>query len=110
MAKNKKKVLMCPPNFFDIEYEINPWMHQDDQPSDQTAHQQWQKLHDIYTKQLGWQVELITPVKGLPDLFSATGCSIITVGKFRLVTSPSPNGRPKTAQFSPYIKRAIGSE
>ena len=62
MAKTKT-VLMCPPNYFDIEYEINVWMHQDNQPADETAHLQWQKLHDIYTEKLGWHVELIEPVK-----------------------------------------------
>jgi N-dimethylarginine dimethylaminohydrolase len=28
-----KKILMCPPTAYDIEYEINPWMHMDNQPS-----------------------------------------------------------------------------
>lgn len=27
-----KKVLMCAPDYFDIEYEINVWMHQNDRP------------------------------------------------------------------------------
>ena len=66
-----KRVLMCPPTYFDIEYEINVWMHTSDQPAEETAQSQWQKLYDIYTKQLGWQVELIEPVHGLPDMVFA---------------------------------------
>ena len=104
MAKNKKKVLMCPPNFFDIEYEINPWMHQDDQPSDQTAHQQWQKLHDIYTKQLGWQVELITPVKGLPDMVFATDCCTIIDGKIMLSNFRYPQRQPETGHYEKWLR------
>jgi len=38
-------------------------MHLAQRPSDLTAEQQWQKLHDIYTKQIGWNVQLIDPVK-----------------------------------------------
>jgi N-dimethylarginine dimethylaminohydrolase len=27
-----KKVLLCPPTYFDVEYEINPWMHKEVRP------------------------------------------------------------------------------
>src|SRR3989344_5835574 len=83
MAKNKT-ILMCPPKYFDIEYEINPWMHQDDQPAEDTAASQWQKLYKIYTEQLGWHVELIEPIKGLPDMVFATDCCLIGDDKVML--------------------------
>lgn len=99
-----KKILMCPPDYFDIEYEINPWMHQADQPSGETAQSQWQKLNDIYTKQLGWQVELITPVKGLPDMVFATDCCTIIDDKILLSNFRYPQRQPETDQFEIWFR------
>jgi N-dimethylarginine dimethylaminohydrolase len=60
-------ILMCPPDFYGIEYEINPWMHRD-QPSDSVrAREQWQGLHELLLS-LNVDVQLLEPVKGLPDL------------------------------------------
>jgi N-dimethylarginine dimethylaminohydrolase len=98
------KILMCPPDYFDIEYEINPWMHQTDQPTGETAHQQWQKLHDIYTKQLGWQIEQITPVKGLPDMVFATDCCTIIDDKIMLSNFRYPQRQPETGQFEKWFR------
>lgn len=99
------KILMCPPDFFDIEYEINVWMHEDDQPSHETAQQQWQKLYDIYTKQLGWDVQLITPTKGLPDMVFATDCCTIIDGKILLSNFRYPQRQPETQQFEKWFRQ-----
>jgi N-dimethylarginine dimethylaminohydrolase len=73
-----KKILMCAPTYFDIEYEINPWMHTDNQASQQEAQAQWQALYDIYAKQLQWDVRLIEPAPGLPDMvFTANGGMVL---------------------------------
>lgn len=98
-----KKVLLCPPTYFDIEYEINVWMHTGDQPAEETATQQWQKLHDIYTKQLSWQVELIEPVKGLPDMVFATDCCVMINGKALLSRFRYPQRQPETAHFEKWF-------
>lgn len=94
---------MCRPDFFDIEYEINVWMHEDDQPADETAHQQWQKLYDIYTKRLGWDVELIEPVKGLPDMVFATDCCLMIGGKALLSSFRYPQRQPETGHFERWL-------
>lgn len=99
-----KKILMCPPTYFDIEYEINTWMRRDDQPSSETAQSQWQKLYDIYTKQLGWDVQLITPVKGLPDMVFATDCATIIGGKVLLSNFRYPQRQPETEQFAKWLR------
>lgn len=99
-----KTVLMCPPTYFDIEYEINPWMHQDDQPSSESAADQWRKLYDIYTKRLGWHVELAEPVKGLPDMVFATDCSLVIGDKVMLSSFRYPERQPETAHFEEWFK------
>lgn len=82
-----KKVLLCQPKHFDIEYEINPWMDIKNQPNNSKANKQWQSLYDLYLK-LGIEVELIEQPKGLPDMvFTANGGivkdNIFIIGNFR---------------------------
>ena len=73
-----KQILMCPPTHFDIQYEINPWMHVDNRVDAEVARRQWQLLFDIYTDRLGWQVHLLPAIKDLPDLvFTANGGLVI---------------------------------
>ncbi|MBI2850516.1 MAG: amidinotransferase [Chloroflexi bacterium] len=62
------KFLMCPPDYFGIEYEINPWMRLSNQADLTLARKQWQELYRVLTTELGASVELLKPVKGLPDL------------------------------------------
>ena len=99
-----KTVLMCPPTYFDIEYEINPWMHTTDQPTGETAAQQWQKLHDIYANQLGWRIELMEPVKGLPDMVFATDCCLMIDGRAMLSSFRYPQRQPETAYFEKRLR------
>lgn len=95
---------MCPPTYFDIEYEINVWMHQDNQPSEETAGSQWQKLYDIYVNRLGWQVELIEPVKGLPDMVFATDCCVMIGDRVLLSSFRYPQRQPETDHFKDWLE------
>jgi len=70
-----KKVIMVSPEYFDIEYAINPYMTTHDgslQKIDTLkAQSQWNDLKNTYSK-LGYAIEVIPGVKGLPDMvFSA---------------------------------------
>ncbi len=58
---------MCPPEYYGIEYEINPWMSRSRASDRPTATAQWNALVAIL-RDLGVQVDLLTPVPGLPDL------------------------------------------
>jgi len=99
-----KRFLMCPPTYFDIAYEINAWMHQSDQPTHDEASKQWQALYDIYTKQLGWQVETIEPIKGLPDMVFATDCCLMISGRALLSSFRYPERRGETAHYEAWFR------
>jgi N-dimethylarginine dimethylaminohydrolase len=72
-----KTVLMCPPTYFEVAYEINDWMHVDNPVDIELAKRQWQAVHDTYQR-LGYTLELIEPVRGLPDMvFTANGAITI---------------------------------
>jgi N-dimethylarginine dimethylaminohydrolase len=62
------RFLMCPPDYYGIEYEINPWMHRQIQPDRALARAQWETLKTILEKRLNAQVALIEPRPGLPDM------------------------------------------
>ncbi len=65
-----KKVLLCPPDFYDIEYEINPWMHVENKVDKRKVFEEYKNLKKIY-QSLGLEVLGIPPVKGLPDMVYA---------------------------------------
>ncbi len=61
---------MCEPHFFQVQYEINPWMKLGSIDK-KNAGKQWVSLYETYLK-LEIAVDLIKPQAGLPDMvFSA---------------------------------------
>jgi len=70
---SKRSVLMCRPEYFTVSYRINPWMHPED-PTDTTlAVTQWEVLYQTYLD-LGFDVQLVDPIEGLPDMvYAANG-------------------------------------
>jgi len=67
---------MCPPDYFGIEYEINPWMRRS-RPSDpEVAAGQWTALRELL-EQCGAQISLMDPVPGLPDLVFTANAALV---------------------------------
>src|SRR5687768_2932304 len=75
------RILMCPPDHYGIEYEINPWMSRSRGSTPERAHAQWHALHDALLK-LGVQVELMTPQQGLPDLVFTANAGLVFGSRF----------------------------
>jgi N-dimethylarginine dimethylaminohydrolase len=73
---------MCPPDYYGIEYEINPWMSIRRPADAERARRQWRALHDLLTSGLGVHVDLLEPVKGLPDLVFTANAGLVTPGHF----------------------------
>ncbi|WP_349899008.1 dimethylargininase [Parafrigoribacterium soli] len=70
---SKRSVLMCRPDFFTVSYRINPWMHPEDPTDTSLAVKQWTVLYQTYLD-LGFDVQLIDPIEGLPDMvYAANG-------------------------------------
>jgi len=61
-----KKLLLCPPTFYDIRYEINPWMDQENGIIKDAAIEQYNTLTYAYD-QLGIEFDELTPDQNLPD-------------------------------------------
>lgn len=73
----KRTVLMCRPEYFTVSYRINPWMHPEDPTDTSLAVRQWDVLYRTYLD-LGFEVHLIDPIAGLPDMvYAANGGFVI---------------------------------
>jgi arginine dihydrolase len=70
------EILMCPPTYYGIEYEINPWMNQDRQADHALATRQWNDLRRIL-EQLGAEILELEPVPRLPDLVFTANAGLI---------------------------------
>jgi N-dimethylarginine dimethylaminohydrolase len=75
------RILMCPPDYYGIEYEINPWMSRSRGSTPEKARRQWQGLYETLVR-LGVQVELMTPQPGLPDLVFTANAGLIFGQRF----------------------------
>ncbi|MDP7267469.1 MAG: arginine deiminase-related protein [Pirellulales bacterium] len=70
------RFLMCPPEYYGIEYEINPWMDRRQPADQQQANAQWQALHQLLLD-TGASIALAEPQKGLPDLVFSANAALV---------------------------------
>jgi len=74
-----RELLLCPPDHYGIEYEINPWMDMSRQAEHAVAESQWHALRtniiDAGAKK-ALSIRIEVPVEGLgePVLAPGTGC------------------------------------
>ncbi len=71
-----RRILMCPPDHYGIEYEINPWMDRLVGSDPAESRRQWKALHDTLVD-LGVAVSLMDPQPGLPDLVFTANAGLV---------------------------------
>ena len=71
------RLLMCPPEHFDVTYEINAWMRIVDRPDGDLAGRQWRALHTLLTDELGADVALVSPQERLPDMTFTANAGLV---------------------------------
>jgi N-dimethylarginine dimethylaminohydrolase len=72
---------MCAPDYYGIEYEINPWMNRQVASDAVESHRQWRALHDTLDE-LGVAIERLEPVAGLPDLVFTANAGLVYEATF----------------------------
>ena len=70
------RILMCPPDHYGIEYEINPWMDCRQGADRHVAMTQWQDLRRLL-EQAGATIDCLEPVAGMPDLVFTANAAMI---------------------------------
>src|SRR5262249_28869896 len=74
-------ILMCPPDYYGIEYEINPWMSRSRGSVPDRAASQWQALYNAH-RNLGVTIETLEPQPGLPDLVFTANAGLVFGKRF----------------------------
>lgn len=75
------RILMCPPDYYGIEYEINPWMSRSRGSSTERAREQWRTLRQTLVA-LGVAIEEMVPQQGLPDLVFTANAGLVFNDRF----------------------------
>ncbi len=74
-----RELLLCPPDHYGIEYEINPWMSRARGAEADVAKAQWRGLEAKLTE-LGCKIHLVPPQPRLPDMVFTANAGL-TVGR-----------------------------
>lgn len=88
---------MCPPDYFSIEYSINPWMHPEKEQASDDKVRQWNQLHSAFAE-VGAEISLVTPQKGLPDMVYVD-VGVIWNNHFIPSNFKYPERQPERAHF-----------
>src|SRR5438045_7815600 len=73
------ELLLCAPDYYGIEYEINPWMSRARGAETELVKSQWQGLHKTLVA-LGAKIDLVPPQPKLPDMVFTANAGL-TVGR-----------------------------
>lgn len=73
----QSRFLMCPPDYFEVAYEINPWMSVERLVDRKRAEAQWRAYYELLSGPLDAQVELLAPAPGLPDLVFTANAGLV---------------------------------
>ncbi len=111
-AKENARILMCRPDFFEVSYAINPWMHPDEWTRDKDALtaqalREWQALHDRFTS-LGIALELMPPAQGLPDMVFTANGAVVLDGKALVARFMHPERQGEEPHFVRHFETLKG--
>jgi N-dimethylarginine dimethylaminohydrolase len=99
-----RRFLLCEPDHFAIEDEINPWMHRSIQPCPERSRSEWRGLLRTL-RTLGAAVDVLPAVAGLPDMvFAKDGCVVLNgqfiKGRFRHAVR-----QPETDHYATWLEQ-----
>jgi len=103
MADKKDTILMCPPDFFTVDYVINPWMAGNvDTMSLERAKQQWCELRDAIAGYA--DVVTIEPQPDLPDMVFTANAGAVYKDKAIASHFMPHERRPEEAHFKTWFR------
>lgn len=103
MNEFRNKILMCPPDYFSVEYVINPWMSGLTEPPDKNkAYMQWESLKDTIAKFA--DIEVIAPQPNLPDMVFTANAGVVSENKAIASHFVPHERRPEESYFKSWFK------
>ena len=102
---SSRTILMCPPDYYEIAYEINPWMSVKRKVDRAVAKKQWEDFYHLLTKKLKVKVELVTPAPKLPDLVFTANAGLLFKRNFIRSNFRHKEKQPEAAVFEAWFKK-----
>ncbi len=93
-----RKLLVCPPDHYGIEYEINPWMDRARKAVPEQARAQWQRLTEEL-RALGCLLEIVPAQPTLPDMVFTANAGLAVGRRFIRSNFRYPQRRGEQAHF-----------
>jgi lysine-ketoglutarate reductase/saccharopine dehydrogenase-like protein (TIGR00300 family) len=101
---SRERYLMCPPEFFQVDYVINPWMEGNiDRANGALAAEQWHRLHVILADR--GTIELITPIAGSPDMVFTANAGLVLGDRAVLSRFLHPERQAEEPQFRDWFRQ-----
>jgi len=95
---------MCAPSYFQVRYEINPWMKLTRRVTVERAHAQWQGLC-VTIQALGARISLIPQEKNCPDMVFTANAGIVRGRTFIPSHFRFPERRAEESAFIRYFRK-----
>ena len=103
MGQTHDKVLMCPPDYFTVDYVINPWMAGHESTLDvDLAKTQWRVLRDTIAEFA--EIAEIEPQPGLPDLVFTANAGAVCGNKAVASHFMPHERRPEEAHYKKWFR------
>lgn len=103
----KPKMLMCSPEYFGVEYVINPWMenqvHHIDRPK---AHRQWEAFHRTLSQQA--EIFVLDSKPDMPDMVFTANAGLLVDGTFVLSRFKHPERQVEEPHFRDWFQQYTG--
>ncbi len=98
------RLLVCPPDYFQIDYEINPWMRRANAVDSTRAISQWHALMDVLSHDVGAGIEQMPPVKGLPDMVFTANAGVVVGRRVLLSRFRHPERQREEVHFERWFR------
>lgn len=103
LAQKRGAILMCAPDYFGVDYIINPWMeNQVGRATPSRARSQWENLRGNLAAHA--EIALIAPTPGLPDMVFTANAGL-AIGERAVVSEfRSKERRPEAGLFRDWFE------
>ena len=102
MVDSRDKILMCPPDYFAVDYVINPWMAGHESSLDlELAKRQWQELREVISENA--DVVVMDPQPELPDMVFTANAGVVYGNKAIASHFMPQERRPEEAHFKKWF-------
>jgi N-dimethylarginine dimethylaminohydrolase len=98
-------LFMCRPEYFGIEYEINPWMSLERQADRGLAREQWEALYEFLLNELRLDIQLIDPHPGLPDMVFTANAGLARGRKFVAANFRNAERRGEIPHYTAWFEK-----